>query len=164
MTSSSGNIFRVTGPLWGEFIGHWWIPLTKASDAKLWCFLWFAPWINGSVNNHEAGDLRRHRSHYDVIIMHTSNMTWCWSDHNSLNLYTNCRLDQKWRLRCSHWRPSCPPWPPLSLVSLRGKTISSRYIQQTIKHWLLFEIGLSANQHQNHGLCTIYTPWYLQTQ
>ena len=26
MTSSNGNIFRVTGPLSGEFTGHWWIP------------------------------------------------------------------------------------------------------------------------------------------
>ena len=43
MTSSNGNIFRVTGPLWGEFTGHRWIPLTKASDAELWCFLWSAP-------------------------------------------------------------------------------------------------------------------------
>ena len=24
----NGNIFRVTGPLWGEFTGHRWIPLT----------------------------------------------------------------------------------------------------------------------------------------
>ena len=24
MTSSTGNIFRVTGLLWGEFTGHWW--------------------------------------------------------------------------------------------------------------------------------------------
>ena len=36
-------IFRVTGPLFGEFTGHWWIPLTKASDAELWSFLWSAP-------------------------------------------------------------------------------------------------------------------------
>ena len=35
MTSSNGNIFRVTGPLWGEFTGDRWIPLTKASDAEL---------------------------------------------------------------------------------------------------------------------------------
>ena len=42
MTSSNGNIFRVTGPLWGETTGHRWIPLTKASDAELWCFLWSA--------------------------------------------------------------------------------------------------------------------------
>ena len=33
MTSSNGNFFRVNGPLWGESIGHWWIPLTKASGA-----------------------------------------------------------------------------------------------------------------------------------
>ena len=25
MTSSDGNIFRVTGHLWGEFTGHRWI-------------------------------------------------------------------------------------------------------------------------------------------
>ena len=39
MTPSNGNIFRVTDPLWGESTG----PLTKASDAELWYFLWSAP-------------------------------------------------------------------------------------------------------------------------
>ena len=43
MTSSNGNIFRVTGPLCGEFTGDRWLPRTKASDAELWCFLWCAP-------------------------------------------------------------------------------------------------------------------------
>ena len=43
MTSSNGNIFRVTGPLWVEPNGYWWIPLTKASDAELWRFQWSAP-------------------------------------------------------------------------------------------------------------------------
>ena len=43
MTSSNGNISRVTGPLWGESTGHWWIPLTKASYVELWCFLWCTP-------------------------------------------------------------------------------------------------------------------------
>ena len=38
MTSSNGNIFRVTGLLCGEFTGHRWIPPTKASDAELSCF------------------------------------------------------------------------------------------------------------------------------
>ena len=40
MTSSNGNIFRVTGHLCGEFTGPRWIPHTKASDAELCCFLW----------------------------------------------------------------------------------------------------------------------------
>ena len=43
MTSSNGNIFRVTGHLCGEFTGPRWIPRTKASDTELWCFLWYAP-------------------------------------------------------------------------------------------------------------------------
>ena len=43
ITSSNGNIFRVTGPLCGEFTGQGWIPITKASDTERWCFLSFAP-------------------------------------------------------------------------------------------------------------------------
>ena len=38
MTSSNGNIFRVTGHLCGEFTGPRWIPRTKASDAELGVF------------------------------------------------------------------------------------------------------------------------------
>ena len=40
MTSSNGNIFRVTGHLCREFTGLRWIPRIKASDAEFWCFLW----------------------------------------------------------------------------------------------------------------------------
>ena len=45
MTQSNGNIFRVTGPLalCGEFIGHWWIPLKKASNVEFWYVIWSAP-------------------------------------------------------------------------------------------------------------------------
>ena len=68
MTSSNGNIFRVTGPLRGEITGHRCIPNTKASDAELWCFF-ICAWINAWVNNREAGDLRRHRAHYGVTVM-----------------------------------------------------------------------------------------------
>ena len=69
MTSSNGNIFRITGLLCGEFTGHWRIPRTKASDAELWSFGW--------VNNREAGDLRCHHAHYDAIVMyHSCLITW----------------------------------------------------------------------------------------
>ena len=73
MASSNGNIFHVTGPLCGKFTGHRLISCTKASDAEFWCFLWSAPWINGWVNNCEAGDLRRHRAHYDATGIQCSN-------------------------------------------------------------------------------------------
>ena len=71
MTSSIGDIFRVTGPLCGKFTGHRWTFLTKASDAELWYFLWSAPWIN----NREAGDLRRYRAHCDVFVMQSCQVT-----------------------------------------------------------------------------------------
>ena len=39
-----------------------------------WCgaliFSLICVWINGWVNNREAGDLRRYRAHYDVIVMY----------------------------------------------------------------------------------------------
>ena len=68
MTSSNGNIFRVTGPWCGnspvtcEFPSQ--RPVTRALIFSLIC-----AWINVWVNNHEAGDLRRHRAHYGVIVM-----------------------------------------------------------------------------------------------
>ena len=49
----NGIIFLVTGPLCGELTGHRWIPLTKASDAEIWCFLWSAP--NKRLSNQSWG-------------------------------------------------------------------------------------------------------------
>ena len=73
MTSSNGNIFRATGPLCGAFTGHRWIPLTKANDAGALKFSLICAWTNGGVNNRDAGDLRRHRAHYDVAVMSAFN-------------------------------------------------------------------------------------------
>ena len=104
------NIFRVTGPLCGEFTGHRWIPLTKASDVELSCFLWSALWINSWVNTREAGDLRRHRAHYGVIVMRPVLESWimvygyqhwfkswlgAWSAPSP-------DLNQRWLLHCRH--------------------------------------------------------------
>ena len=67
---------------WKHFPRNWpfvrgthrdrWIPHTKASDAELWGFSLICAWINRWVNNGEAGDLRRYRAHYDVIVMLTT--------------------------------------------------------------------------------------------
>ena len=57
MTSSNGNIFRVTGSL---FKGQW-------SGALMFSLI--CAWIKDWINNCEAGDLRHHRAHYDVIVM-----------------------------------------------------------------------------------------------
>ena len=68
MTSSNGNIFRIAGRLCGEFTGHQWIPRTKPVTRSFDVFFIYT-WINGWVNNHEAGDLRCHHTHYDVNVM-----------------------------------------------------------------------------------------------
>ena len=76
MTSSNETIFRVTGPLCGEFTGHQWNPLTKASDAALW-FFFICAWTICWVNDRNAGDLKRHYAHYDVTIMNFLVMDHC---------------------------------------------------------------------------------------
>ena len=43
--------------------------------ASMFSLIW--AWINGWVNNREAGDLRRHRAHYDVIIMTGNRFNIC---------------------------------------------------------------------------------------
>ena len=73
MTSSNGNIFRVTGPLCGEFTCHRWIPRRKDQWRGALMFSLICAWINGWVNNCEAGDLRRNRAHYYVTVMRIVN-------------------------------------------------------------------------------------------
>ena len=76
VTLLNGNIFRLTGPLWGEFTNHRWIPPTKAG---LMFSLICATTTNGWVNNRDAGDLRRHRSHYGVTVMWVFfGFSWRW--------------------------------------------------------------------------------------
>ena len=68
MTSSNGNIFRVTGHLCGEFIAPRWIHRTNASGAELWCFLWSAS--EERLSKQSWGWwLRRYRAHYGVIVI-----------------------------------------------------------------------------------------------
>ena len=46
--------------------------------ALMFSLIW--AWINGWVNNREAGDLRRHRAHYDVLVMSCQNVPWWRND------------------------------------------------------------------------------------
>ena len=65
MTSSNGNIFRVTGHLCGIHR----TPVNSPHKGQWRGALMFSlicPWIYGWV---KAGDLRCYRAHYDVIVM-----------------------------------------------------------------------------------------------
>ena len=46
-------------------------------------FFFIYAWINDWVNNREAGDLRRHRGHYDVIVMNQTSGTMFQFGRNS---------------------------------------------------------------------------------
>ena len=69
MTPSNGYIFSVTGLLCGEFPAHRWIPVTKANDVYLWCFLWCAPEETVEQIIETPVILGRPIAHYDVTVM-----------------------------------------------------------------------------------------------
>ena len=80
----------MTSSKWKHFPRHWpfvWeihlSPVNSPHEGQ-WrgalIFSLICAWINGWVNNREAGDLRRHRAHLDVIVMVTSkNKLRSWS-------------------------------------------------------------------------------------
>ena len=71
-------LFAGISPVTGEFPSQ--RPVTRSFD------VFICAWINGWVNNREAGDLGRHRAHCDVIVMvdlqaltmltYVTNMIW----------------------------------------------------------------------------------------
>ena len=126
MTSSNGNIFRVTGLLCGEFTCHRWIPLTKASDAGVWCYLWSPSQPNSWANNGDAGDLRHHRAHNEVILM-------MWKDTRMHHEVAQFRL-----LLAFHWQSYLMKEP----ISLRDTWLSVLFLKALyigkfrVNHWL----------------------------
>ena len=90
-------------------------------------FLWSVPWINGRVNNPEAGDLRCHHAHYDIIVM-------CVSDNGRSTVLSvkvrsfksetcnnHFEHDQNGLITCNHvtvWYSNCqPPSGPKGLIT-----------------------------------------------
>ena len=99
MTSSNGNIFRVTGPLCGEFTGHLWIPHTKKGRWRgALMFSFICAWINVWVNNREAGDLRSLCAHYDVIVMKYKDFYSYTAFEVHVHFYIDCSAKFKCRL------------------------------------------------------------------
>ena len=78
--SRSWSLYRVWHDdviKWKHFPCYWpfvrgihWSPVNSPHSGAL-MFSLICPWINGWVNNREAGDLRRYSAHYDVTVMIT---------------------------------------------------------------------------------------------
>ena len=127
MTSSNGNIFRVTGHLCGEFTGPRWIPCTKASDAEFWCFLWSVselrlskqPWgwwfetLSWSLWRHCNGNtwhwctdfarsLLLQRPQWLFIRMRFRGISFCGWEQSSLSCCVTCieiwLIEAEWRI------------------------------------------------------------------
>ena len=67
-----------------------------------WCgalmFSLICSWINGWANGREAGDLRRHRAHYDVTVISMAHVGMRFLAYNSYIISS-----ARWRIK-SHWR------------------------------------------------------------
>ena len=66
--SASLALCAANSPVTGEFPAH------KCQWRGALMFYLICAWINGWINNREAGDLRRHRTDYDVTVMHDISM------------------------------------------------------------------------------------------
>ena len=83
MTSSNGNIFRVNGPLCGEFTGHRRIPRTKAMTRSFDVF--FDPRLNKRLSKQSIRRLFETPSH----------SLWCQSYDQKSDYYT-CYSFDRW--------------------------------------------------------------------
>ena len=87
---------REINPVAADFPAH------KGQWRGALVFSFICAWINGWVNNGEAGDLRRHRANYDVIVIS------CSYYMNITGNPTNCSatypcLQQRKFITCSLW-------------------------------------------------------------
>ena len=94
---------------WKHFPRYWpfirgihWSPVNSPHQGQWLGALMFSlicVWINAWVNNREAGDLRRHRGHYDVNVMICGIIAWNfilileWDEcHGTSFVNTSCRM------------------------------------------------------------------------
>ena len=112
MTSSNGNIFA----LLALCVGIHRSPLTSPHKGQWRVALMFSlvcARINGWVNNREAGNLRRHCTHYDVTVMDAFNT------RQSIDYYCN-------PLRCQQYISPC----------LQANRLNSTLLTQEVTYYI----------------------------
>ena len=115
MTSSNGNIFRVTGPFVRRIHRSAVNSPHKGQWRRVLMFSLICTWLHGWVNIREAGDLRRHRAHYDVNVM--------WRVHCTIHCDTI-----RWT---NIYRYNSPPPSPSTTTTSTTTTATATY---TYKH------------------------------
>ena len=65
-------------------------------------------WINSWVNNREAGDLRRNRAHYDVIVMSNTSRTCLMSMNTDPQILAKLKQPPAYHIAIlADWTTSC---------------------------------------------------------
>ena len=131
LTSSNGHIFRITGPMCGEFTPY------KGQWRGTLIFYLMCAWTNGWVSTRDASDLRRNRAHYNITVMRRGLLAWSawlvvqdWS-HSLMEpwwLFLSVKI-QSWSKRVL----SCV-WPdcmPLSIHHVYFGIISVSFVVST---------------------------------
>ena len=144
---------------WKHFPRYWpflrgvqWSPVNSPHKAQ-WrgamMFSLICVWINGWVNNHEAGNLKRYRAHYDVIVMYLgilsqghNTITWRWKPHPLTWLRWSSTgvagLSQSFELAVSSWFCGSSSIPHERVLAIKCKShINARHTLAITNPWLV---------------------------
>ena len=142
MASSKGNIFCVIGP--AKSTGHRWIPLTKASDAEFWRFLWSASEQRLRKQPKHRRSLWRHRNEIYTInkLRSVSNTRTCYQCVAWFGRYTCPTPPSRFSTNpLSHYSDviMSPMASQIASLTIVYSTVFSGAIKENIKalrHWL----------------------------
>ena len=139
VTSSNGNIFRFTGHFCGDFTS-----LVNSPHKGQWrralMFSLICAWINGWENNGEAGDLRRHRAHYDLTVMLCNLPYLRRSSYRDKGTSTDYWVPQHSRYRTTGTQLDCSIWPPGLTFVIAWRTVIGRLRCTGADHFCPFNL------------------------
>ena len=106
-------------------------------------------WINGWVNNREAGDLRRYRAHYDITVMETGpNKTkflepltrsrkawWLWMSWRQAGVRTSAIIMLTCYDRCEEYYKVTFAIPFMSVSVSKQETPQLIVASTRMRHW-----------------------------
>ena len=80
---------------WKHFPRYWYRWLVNSPHKGQWLgalmFSLICTWINGWVNTREPGDLRRHRAHYYVTVIHAASVVDTFASYNLRRVFQWCQ-------------------------------------------------------------------------
>ena len=144
---------------WKHFPRYWpfvrgihWSPVNSLHKGQWYWALMFSlicAWINGWVNNRDAGDLRRHRGHYDVRVMNSTARNiprWNFNSETKYIISWNCfyLFFSKFNLR---WASMFDLAPISPMILATNTQIRLRHSPETMKLIFVSQSALHESFH-----------------